>query len=151
MEESSKSNVTFNIYGGNNQILPNATHAEQHFYGNEFAEKMLAKEGEAGASFSDDEQRLSIYINNVERRRGCITMLRSCTSAKEVGEVVVAMRQQEPSLTDELIVKQCFISLLLPFVPKWEKGQTIDNIRVAINNAWAARKAAMRNYGRQTP
>ena len=78
-------------------------------------------------------------------------MLRSCTSAKEVGEVVVAMRQQEPSLTDELIVKQCFISLLLPFVPKWEKGQTIDNIRVAINNAWAARKAAMRNYGRQTP
>lgn len=151
MEESSKSNVTFNIYGGNNQILPNATHAEQHFYGNEFAEKMLAKEGEAGASFSDDEQRLSIYINNVERRRGYITMLRSCTSAKEVGEVVVAMRQQEPSLTDELIVKQCFISLLLPFVPKWEKGQTIDNIRVAINNAWAARKAAMRNYGRQTP
>lgn len=151
MEESSKSNVTFNIYGGNNQILPNATHAEQHFYGNEFAEKMLAKEGEAGASFSDDEQRLSIYINNVERRRGYITMLRSCTSAKEVGEVVVAMRQQEPSLTNELIVKQCFISLLLPFVPKWEKGQTIDNIRVAINNAWAARKAAMRNYGRQTP
>ena len=148
MEESSKSNVTFNIYGGNNQILPNATHAEQHFYGNEFAEKMLAKEGEAGASFSDDEQRLSIYINNVERRRGYITMLRSCTSAKEVGEVVVAMRQQEPSLTDELIVKQCFISLLLPFVPKWEKGQTIDNIRVAINNAWAARKAAMRNYGK---
>ncbi len=151
MEESSKSNVTFNIYGGNNQILPNATHAEQHFYGNEFAEKMLAKEGEAGASFSDDEQRLSIYINNVERRRGYITMLRSCTSAKEVGEVVVAMRQQETTFTDELIVKQCFISLLLPFVPKWEKGQTIDNIRVAINNAWAARKAAMRNYGRQTP
>ena len=63
MEESSKSNVTFNIYGGNNQILPNATHAEQHFYGNEFAEKMLAKEGEAGASFSDDEQRLSIYMS----------------------------------------------------------------------------------------
>ena len=102
MEESSKSNVTFNIYGGNNQILPNATHAEQHFYGNEFAEKMLAKEGETGASSSDDEQRLSIYINNVERRRGYITMLRSCTSAKEVGEVVVAMRQQETTFTDEL-------------------------------------------------
>ena len=25
MEENSKSNVTFNIYGGNNQILPNAS------------------------------------------------------------------------------------------------------------------------------
>lgn len=29
MEENSKSNVTFNIYGGNNQILPNATEAVQ--------------------------------------------------------------------------------------------------------------------------
>ena len=28
MEENSKSNVTFNIYGGNNQILPNATEAK---------------------------------------------------------------------------------------------------------------------------
>lgn len=151
MEESSKSNVTFNIYGGNNQILPNATHAEQHFYGNEFAEKMLAKEGEAGSSFSEDEQRLSIYINNVERRRGYITMLRSCTSAKEVGEVVVAMRQQETSFTDELIVKGKFITLLLPFLTGVAAGKSVDNLRNAINNAWAARKAAMRNYGRQTP
>ena len=36
------------------------------------------------------------------------------------------MRQQEPTLTDELIVKQSFISLLLPFVPKGEKGQSIE-------------------------
>ena len=33
------SDVTFNIYGGNNQILPNATKAEQNFYGDQFAEK----------------------------------------------------------------------------------------------------------------
>lgn len=37
MEENSKSNVTFNIYRGNNQILPNATEAVQNFYGDQFA------------------------------------------------------------------------------------------------------------------
>ena len=95
------SDVTFNIYGGNNQILPNATKAEQNFYGDQFAEKMLAKDGEAS----------------------------------------------QP-LTDELIVKQSFISLLLPFVPKREKGQTIDNIRVAINTAWTTRKKTIRQAGR---
>lgn len=117
--------VTFNIYGGNNQILPNATKAEQNFYGDQFAEKTLAKDGEAPQPLTEEEQALSIYINKVESLRGYITLLRSCKTARDLGEVVATMRQQEPSLTDELIVKQSFISLLLPFVPKWEKGQTI--------------------------
>jgi hypothetical protein len=63
-------------------------------------------------------------------------------------ETWATMRQQEPSLTDELIVKQSFISLLLPFVPKWEKGQSVDNIRVAINTAWTTRKKTIRQAGR---
>ena len=155
--------VTFNIYGGNNQILPNATKAEQNFYGDEFAEKILAEKShdedlldlqsgkeqkDSSAPLSEDEQRLSIYINKVETLRGYITLLRSCKTARDLGEVVATMRQQEPTLTDELIVKQSFITLLLPFVPKWEKGQTIDNIRVAINNAWTTRKKAIRQAGR---
>ena len=155
--------VTFNIYGGNNQLLPNATKAEQNFYGDEFAEKILAEKShdedlldlqsgkeqkDTSAPLSEDEQRLSIYINKVETLRGYITLLRSCKTARDLGEVVATMRQQEPTLTDELIVKQSFITLLLPFVPKWEKGQSIDNIRVAINNAWTARKKAIRQAGR---
>lgn len=140
--------VTFNIYGGNNQILPNATKAEQNFYGDQFAEKTLAKDGEASQPLTEEEQALSIYINKVESLRGYITLLRSCKTARDLGEVVATMRQQEPSLTDDLIVKQSFISLLLPFVPKWEKGQTIDNIRVAINTAWTARKKTIRQAGR---
>jgi len=155
--------VTFNIYGGNNQILPNATKAEQNFYGDEFAEKILAEKShdedlldlqsgkeqkDTSAPLSEDEQRLSIYINKVETLRGYITLLRSCKTARDLGEVVATMRQQEPTLTDELIVKQSFITLLLPFVPKWEKGQSIDNIRVAINNAWTARKKTIRQAGR---
>ena len=54
--------VTFNIYGGNNQILPNATKAEQNFYGDQFAEKALAKDGEAPQPLTEEEQALSIYI-----------------------------------------------------------------------------------------
>ena len=115
--------VTFNIYGGNNQILPNATKAEQNFYGDQFAEKTLAKDGEAPQPLTEEEQALSIYINKVESLRGYITLLRSCKTARDLGEVVATMRQQEPSLTDELIVKQSFISLLLPFVPTWEKDR----------------------------
>ena len=42
MEENSKSNVTFNIYGGNNQILPNATEAVQNFYGDQFADQKVS-------------------------------------------------------------------------------------------------------------
>ena len=42
MEENSKSNVTFNIYGGNNQILPNATEAVQNFYGGKHPTPILA-------------------------------------------------------------------------------------------------------------
>ena len=148
MEENSKSNVTFNIYGGNNQILPNATEAVQNFYGDQFADQKLHSEGESTDAPNEDEQRLAIYINKVESLRGYITLLRSCKTARDLGEVVASMRQQEPSFTDDLIVKQSFISLLLPFVPKWEKGQTIDNLRVAINNAWTARKKTLRHPGR---
>lgn len=144
MNDNGASNCTFHIYGGNNQILPNATEAVQNFYGDEFAKQKLAEENNTTAELSEDEQALAIYINKVESLRGYITLLRSCKTARDLGEVVATMRQQEPSLTDELIVKQSFISLLLPFVPKWEKGQTIDNIRVAINNAWSARKKAIR-------
>lgn len=95
----------------------------QNFYGDQFAEKTLAKDGEAPQPLTEEEQALSIYINKVESLRGYITLLRSCKTARDLGEVVATMRQQEPSLTDDLIVKQNFISLLLPFVPKWEKDR----------------------------
>ena len=144
MDEKSPSNITFNIYGGNNQILPQATHAEQHFYGDQFADRLQAKAGEPSRPLTAEEQALSLYINKGEALQGYIRMLRSCQSARDVGEVVATMCQQEPSVSEELIVKQSFISLLLPFLPQWEKGRTIDNLRVYINKAWAARRKTLR-------
>lgn len=84
------SDVTFNIYGGNNQILPNATKAEQNFYGDQFAEKTLAKDGEAPQPLTEEEQALSIYIYKVESLRGYITLLRSCKTARDLGNHATA-------------------------------------------------------------
>lgn len=139
------SDVNINIYGGNNQILPNATKAEQNFFGSEFAEKKLSSSEMQEEELTEAEQALAIYINKVEALRGYVTLLGNCKTARDLAEVVATMCQQEPSVDETLIVKQSFINLLLPFVPEWEKGKTIDNIRVAINNAWNARKKSLRH------
>ena len=54
--------VSIQIYGGNNQILPNATYAVQNFYGDELASQNTAGESSSPAPLSPPEQRLSIYI-----------------------------------------------------------------------------------------
>lgn len=96
----------------------------------------------------EDDCRLAIYISNEEALREYIKLLRSCRIARDLGEVVATMCQKESQINEELIVKKDFIDLLLPFLTKWAKGQTTDNIRMAINNAWAARKRAIRQSGR---
>lgn len=148
MEENSKSNVTFNISGGTIQIAPNATMQQQIFYGDQFAEKMLHPEGKASDALTEDEQRLAIYINKVESLRGYISLLTACKSAKEVGEVVATMCQNEEAIDAELIAKKDFIHLLLPFLTNVKTGKGVDNLRLYINNAWDARKKALRQSNR---
>lgn len=147
MKMEEKATVTFYIYGGNNQIFPNATKAEQHFHGDGLVEKTPSEDGGTLQPLTEEEEALSVYINNVEALRGYIALLRSCKTARDLAEVVATICRQELSVTDELIVKRSFIRLLLPFVPKWEKGQSIDNIRAAINNVWSARKKTLRQTG----
>lgn len=144
MEENSKSNVTFNISGGTIQIAPNATMQQQIFYGDQFAEKMLHPEGKTTDALTEDEQRLAIYINKVESLRGYISLLTACKSAKEVGEVVATMCQNEEAIDAELIVKKDFINLLLPYLTNVKTGKGVDNLRIYINNAWDERKKALR-------
>ena len=137
MEEYIHPTVTINIHGGNVQILPNATKAEQHFY---FASD--------GASCSDrslptrrweeeDETRLSFYIGNKEDLSAYIATLAACKTAREVGEAVARMCADAPKLTQEQVVKEKFIEVLLPFLTGVGKGKGIDNLRLHINDAWA--------------
>ena len=130
------SDVTININGGNNQILPNATEAVQNFYGDQFAEHILKKQDEADES-STQKERLALYINK-ENINGYLAQIGECNNATELAKVVVQMCEQEPRLTQEEIVKERFIRLLLPFAKRLTKGKGIDNLRARIKDAWAA-------------
>ena len=73
-----------------------------------------------------------------------IATLAACTTAQQAGEAVAEMCANEPKMDSELIVKEKFIRLLLPFLARLEKGKGIDNLRVNINNAWLSRKKQLR-------
>lgn len=134
--------VTININGGNNQILPNATEAVQNFYGDQFAERILANPASDGASIPE-VSKLSLYIDKVNLP-GYISQIGECQTATEFAKVVISIFEQESKLTEEEIVKERFIRLLLPFATKLAKGRTIDNLRARINDALLSRPKSNR-------
>ena len=140
-----KTNIIFNISGGNNQILPNATKAEQHFYGDQFAKEALRNGATAEPPLTDDERRLAMFVEKEESVRNYEASLKACKTAAEVGRVVVIMSENEPRLTEERIVKEDFIEKLLPFITNVQNGRGIANLRVQINNALAEHKRISRN------
>ncbi len=143
--EDEKNNITFNIYGGSNQILPNATKAEQHFYGDQFAKKELGEDEASEPQLTADERRLIVFIKDVKTMRNYMALLAECEDATAIGRVVAIMCENEPHLDEKRIVKKEFIKTLLPFVPKVERGLGIDNLRVQINQAWAERKRELKH------
>lgn len=132
-----KADIVFNISGGNNQILPNATHAEQHFYGVHPVNQENTHETDNMPGISS---RLSIYINNVEIRNRYANQLRACQSAAEVGKTVVAMVQEIPGLTIDTAKTTPFITILLNLAVSVKSGITVANFRKAIANAWFTKK-----------
>ena len=140
-----KNSIIFNISGGNNQILPNATKAEQHFYGDQFAKEALRKGSPEVLPLTDEERRLAMYVANEDLVRSYVANIKACQTAAEVGQVVATMCENEPRIDETRIVTKAFIEILVPFMTGVETGKGIDNIRNAINNAWAERKRALRN------
>lgn len=126
------SDTHINIYGGNNQILPNATKAVQNFYGSEYAHQ------EKDEPLPPEVQPLLSYINK-ENLADYLARIGECQSATELAAVVLDMVGKESRLTSDLIVKERFISLLLPFADKITKGATVDNVRQRINDALSKR------------
>lgn len=126
-EESAQ--IVFNISGGNNQVLPNATHAEQHFH---------YHNGEP--TLSGVASRLAIYINKVEDQQRFTTLLRACNTAAEVGRVVVSIVKEVPGLTIDTAKTETFINILLGLATGVTSGVTVPNFRKAIENAWFSRK-----------
>jgi hypothetical protein len=138
--EEEKNNITFNIYGGSNQILPNATKAEQHFYGDQFAKEALRKGSAPEPPLTADERRLLMFVEKEESLRNYVASLAACKTAADVGKVVAMMCENEPRLDSIRIAKQNFIETLQPLIPGVEKGTGIDNLRIQIDKAWQERK-----------
>lgn len=143
--ESIMCKVEFNIYGGNNQIAPNATNATQTIYVNADNKANQYDQAEVVSPLPDAEEetlgelaRLSINIDKV-RLQEYLAQIAECRSATELAMVVVRMAEQEPRLTVEEIVKERFISQLLPFATNISKGTSIGNVRQRINDALARR------------
>ena len=136
MEDNQKANIVFNISGGNNQILPNATKAEQNFYGDKYIEeKLRSKTDNPGPRIDPETARLSLYINNVEALAEYIAKLSACTNAKELAQVVMDMvNDTDVRVDQDNMVKQEFIEVLQPLAPQVTTG--ISNIRKYINEAW---------------
>lgn len=142
MEE--KCHVTFNITGGNNQILPNATHAVQYFYG--YRRDGTALEADDPESvecrpLNDKEKALLPYFNEQERLRHYAARLYQCTTAGDIGRVVVDMRQDAAVRLDgDEAVKERFISVLVALAPHLTTGKTVSNVRQRIIDAWNRRR-----------
>lgn len=130
------SDTTINIYGGNNQILPNATKAEQHFHGNGQSEPQ--SDAPSLPTLPDDylnpdASRLIPYLNNKESLDTYLTQLQACDSATELARIIVDMLSRESKLTSDTIVKENFIKLFLPLV-NFTSGRSVGNIRARIND-----------------
>ena len=140
MEDNNKASIIFQISGGNNQILPNAIKAEQHFYGDKYIEEVLKPQAEnKEAELSPEATRLSIYINKVEVLADYLAKLSACTTAKELAQVVMDMVGDDDVKVDQYnMVKQEFIMVLQPLAPQVTTG--VNNIRKYINEAWYKRK-----------
>lgn len=143
--ESIMCKVEFNISGGQNQIAPNSTNATQTIYVNADNKANQYEHAEVVSPLPDAEEetlgelaRLSINIDKV-RLQEYLAQIAECRSATELAMVVVRMAEQEPRLKVEEIVKERFISQLLPFATNISKGTSIGNVRQRINDALARR------------
>lgn len=138
MEENSTQTLQFNIHGPV-QILPKAIKAEQHFYGDQLAREVLRQRATNDCSYTEEENRLAIYIHKEEALKTMLTQLDACSSAKQVGKVVVKYVMANVGISEKDMVTAEFIETLLPLTPKVTSGKSVDNYRKAINEALADR------------
>lgn len=135
--------VKISIYDSIVQVLPNATKAVQNFNGDQFAEKILSKKEAAEDSSSDadspEARKLALYIGE-ECLPAFLAQIRDSRNATELAKVVVSMLDQDSKLTEETVVKEIFIQLLLPFATNFTSGRSVNNVRARINDALIARR-----------
>jgi len=123
--------TVININGGNNQILPEATHAVLHIH--IYADASVKTDSE---DTPPEACQFSLYLDKAESLPRYLSLLSECQSAHELAQVVMELLKNEQKITAEEIVKERFIKKLIPLTPKITKGTSVDNIRARINDAY---------------
>lgn len=135
---SEKPSVTINVYGGNNQVFPNATEAVQHIYvgapsGVQSDDTPSASASEAGLdTFAAEKALLLAYIGDRQKLESYIVGLGECTDASELAQLTVSL-SRDCGIDKSIIVKSRFIRLLFPFAHRVTHGKSVDNVRARIN------------------
>ena len=101
MDSETHFSIVFNIYGGSNQILPNATSATQNYYGDEAELEKDDVSMDKEPALSPEAMRLFSYINKAEDLRIYLVQIAECTNAVELARVIVKMGEREPKITSE--------------------------------------------------
>lgn len=138
-----RSDIIFNISGGNNQILPNATQATQNFYGDKYMEELAKKNKNQTDEGTDlTKSQLSLYINNVEKLSYYVGKLSTCDDARALAQVVMEMYEDDDVKVDNIeMVKERFIKTLLPFAPKVQTT-TVISVSASMTNMTDRRNSA---------
>jgi len=130
--------VVINVYGGNNQYIPNATESNQtvFIYSDDDSLKEFFKSQKQVVNvMNDDAFRLRKYCDTDESWKRYLEEIRTCKSATDLSKVIVLMEQSEDSLLKDDTTKQRFLEIVKSLAVSIEKGNTIGNIRQRVYDA----------------
>ena len=141
MDSETHFSIVFNIYGGSNQILPNATSATQNYYGDEAELEKDDVSMDKEPALSPEAMRLFSYINKVEDLRIYLVQIAECTNAVELARVAfldgyykaIAFGSGPCGICEECSVDHCRFPKKT--VPSME-GCGIDVFATARNNGF---------------
>ena len=153
--------VCINIYGGNHQIMPNATHAVQKFniqyincrpeeggLSEEFLQKMVNMSN-CGITMYDENaeteengtekaytrmealKELGVYYPDNNRLQAMVSRIELCRDALSLANLTVNDMMINTILDEAIAVKERFITAMLVFA-SFPKGRSVNNVRQLI-------------------
>lgn len=122
--DESKNITNINIFGGNNQVLPNATHASQTIIGGTSADSQPTLDIPM-ATYIGDQEALRGYIIRIGQAPDVVTLCKSVVA--DIFNDVLA----DTVNPADTVKSEAFINALIPLCT-FDSGKTVKNIRAAI-------------------
>lgn len=131
-------NSVVNIYGGNTQVQPSVTEANQIITiigGTEQAVATQRAEEATDTPPTIPEAAIDLrkYVSK-ENMKDYLEEIERCSSASGLAKIVARMCAKEEDLTPDEVKKERFISIMRELAKDLTKGNTINNIRARIDD-----------------